>query len=110
MNKFYQPTLDEEVKIKPYSKLISTTDKFGRIKYANPDFCKVSEYSLEELVGKNHNIVRHPDMPKEAFHDMWKSLKRGQAWRGAVENRSKSGRFYWVDVFVTPIFESGDIV
>ena len=90
--------------------VISTTDKRGVITYANPAFCRVAGFSLDELVGKNHNIVRHPDMPSEAFKDLWKNLSSGLPWRGVVKNRCKDGRYYWVDAFVTPIFEKGSLI
>jgi len=90
--------------------LVSTTDLNGRIIYANNEFCAVSGYSLEELVGQHHNIVRHPSMPKGAFGDLWEKLKRGDSWRGMVKNRCKNGDFYWVDAYVTPLYENKTIV
>lgn len=89
--------------------LVSITDLDGRITYANDEFCAVSGYSLDELIGQHHNIVRHPDMPKEAFGDLWQKLKRGDSWRGLVKNRCKNGGFYWVDAYVTPLYEQGKI-
>ncbi len=103
-------TKDEEVKFSDDIELVSITDTSGVIKYANPEFCVVSRFSLDELVGKNHNLVRHPDMPKIAFYDMWSKLKSEQPWRGIVKNRCKDGRYYWVDAFVTPVYESGNLV
>ncbi len=90
--------------------LVSTTDTNSIITYANAEFCRVAGFSSEELIGKPHNIVRHPDMPKEAFADMWGQLKRGKSWRGMVKNRCKNGDYYWVDAFVTPLFENDKIV
>lgn len=104
-----QSVINEEVSFKQGEELVSVTDKRGVIRYVNPAFCRVSGYDESELVGKNHNIVRHPDMPKGAFADMWSKLSAGQAWRGAVKNRCKDGRYYWVDAFVTPVFESGEM-
>lgn len=101
--------IDEEVTFSDNEELVSVTDKRGVIRYANSAFCRVAGFSKEELIGKNHNIVRHPDMPKAAFADMWSKLQSGQAWRGAVKNRCKDGRYYWVDAFVTPLFESGKL-
>lgn len=89
--------------------LVSTTDLNGMITYANPEFCKIAGYSLEELMGQHHNIVRHPNMPKAAFKDMWEKLKRGDSWRGMVKNRCKNGDYYWVDAYVTPLLEGGKI-
>ena len=85
--------------------LVSTTDLRGVITYANDKFCEVAGYTLEELKGKSHNIVRHPDMPKAAFKDLWTKLEAGQSWRGMVKNRCKDGRYYWVDAYVTPLYE-----
>tara|TARA_R110000744_G_scaffold8364_6_gene27883 strand:+ start:2704 stop:4242 length:1539 start_codon:yes stop_codon:yes gene_type:complete len=89
--------------------LVSTTDLNGTITYANPEFCEIAGYSLEELIGQHHNIVRHPDMPKAAFKDLWEKLKRGDSWRGMVKNRCKNGDYYWVDAYVTPLFNNGKI-
>jgi PAS domain S-box-containing protein len=94
----------------PQEQLVSTTDLKGTITYANPEFCKIAGYSLEELIGQHHNIVRHPDMPKAAFEDLWEKLKRGDSWRGMVKNRCKNGDYYWVDAYVTPLFENGKII
>ncbi|MGJ8679831.1 methyl-accepting chemotaxis protein [Paraglaciecola sp.] len=102
-------TTNEEVKFSDSEELVSVTDVRGVIKYANENFCKIAGYSNEELVGKNHNIVRHPDMPKAAFSDLWEKLKVKQAWRGAVKNRCKDGKYYWVDAFVTPLYENGEL-
>jgi aerotaxis receptor len=87
--------------------LVSRTDLKGRITYANPSFVEVSGYTIDELVGKAHNIVRHPDMPPEAFADMWDSLGRGLPWTGLVKNRRKNGDFYWVQANVTPLRNQG---
>jgi methyl-accepting chemotaxis protein len=83
--------------------LLSTTDLDSHIKYANKNFCNIAGYTLDELTGNPHNIVRHPDMPKAAFHDLWKYAKSGQSWMGPVKNRCKNGDYYWVNAFVTPI-------
>lgn len=106
MGKRNQDLIDEEVVFSENDELVSTTDLRGVVTYANDIFCKIAGYSAEELIGKNHNIVRHPDMPKAAFADLWQHLQAGHAWRGAVKNRCKDGRYYWVDAFVTPIYEN----
>jgi len=90
--------------------LVSITDTSGKILYANDDFCNIAGYTLEELVGQHHNIVRHTDMPKAAFADLWLKLKAGRSWRGMVKNRCKNGDFYWVDAYVTPLYENNSIV
>lgn len=105
-----QKIIDEEVTFGEDDELVSTTDVKGRITYANRHFCQVAGYEPQELLGKNHNIVRHPDMPKAAFKDLWSNLQAGHPWRGAVKNLCKDGRYYWVDAFVTPLFENGQLV
>ena len=92
-------------------KLVSKTDTKGVITYANDVFVRVSGYSQEELIGKLHNIVRHPDMPKEAFKDLWDTVKKGRPWRGVVKNYCKNRQdYYWVDAFVVPLVENGETV
>jgi aerotaxis receptor len=89
--------------------LISKTDTKGIITYANDEFVALSGYSREELIGKSHNIVRHPDMPPQAFKWLWDDLKVGKPWRNMVKNRCKNGDHYWVRATVSPIFEGGKI-
>ncbi|MGY0638863.1 MAG: methyl-accepting chemotaxis protein [Paraglaciecola chathamensis] len=101
---------EREVMVEVGEELVSTTDTQGIIQYVNDHFCRVSGFTREELIGQHHNIVRHPDMPKAAFADMWGKLKSNQAWRGAVKNRCNGGGYYWVDAFVTPLFENGQLV
>jgi len=98
---------NNEIILDTKSFLVSETDEKGIIKFANDDYCKYAEYSLQELLGKPHNIVRHPDMPAAAFKDLWETVKSGNKWRGFVKNRSKSGKFYWVFATVYP-FKSCD--
>ena len=83
--------------------IVSKTDLKGITTYANDTFVKISGFSSEELIGKNHNIVRHPDMPPQAFAWLWNTLKDGRPWRGTVKNRCKNGDFYWVDALVVPV-------
>ena len=85
--------------------LVSTTDLKGRILYCNPMFIEVSGYSRDELLGQPHNIVRHPDMPEEAYRDMWQTIASGVPWSAAVKNRRKDGSFYWVMANVTPLMQ-----
>ncbi len=89
--------------------LVSTTDLKGRILYCNPSFIEVSGYEREELLGQPHNIVRHPDMPEEAFADLWRTLKAGRPWTGLVKNRRKNGDHYWVVANATPVLENGSV-
>ena len=87
--------------------LVSETDSKGIIKFANEDFCKIAEYSIDELIGNPHSMVRHKDMPKAAFKSLWDTVQRGETWTGYVKNATKSGGFYWVFATVFP-FESCD--
>ena len=82
--------------------LVSETDAKGTIIFANEEFCKIAEYSSDELLGKPHNIVRHQDMPKAAFKDLWDTVNSGKPWHGFVKNKTKSGGYYWVDAVVYP--------
>lgn len=91
--------------------LISTTDPQSHMTYANQSFCDVAGYSEEELVGKPHNLVRHGDMPKKAFEQLWQYARAGKSWMGIVKNRCKNGDYYWVSAFVTPITdENGQVI
>ncbi|MBI5451443.1 MAG: methyl-accepting chemotaxis protein [Gammaproteobacteria bacterium] len=89
--------------------IVSTTDLKGCITYINDTFTEISGFSAEESVGKNHNVVRHPEMPPAAFADLWATLQAGKSWMGIVNNRAKNGDNYWVDAYVTPIFEHGRV-
>lgn len=93
---------DNEMLLDETSLLVSETDARGVIVYADETFVKYSEYTLEELIGKSHNIIRHPDMPKSAFKELWSNVKSGKVWQGFVKNRTKSGKFYWVYATVFP--------
>jgi len=90
-------------------RIVSTTDLKGTTTYANKDFMAISGFSEEDVVGKNHNVVRHPDMPPLAFADLWSTIKTGKSWMGIVKNRCKNGDFYWVDAFVTPTMDGDSI-
>ncbi|TRW92727.1 methyl-accepting chemotaxis protein [Candidatus Methylobacter oryzae] len=90
--------------------LVSKTDLKGMITYINDDFLRVSGFSRHELVGFPHNIVRHPDMPPEAFADMWQCLQQQRPWTGLVKNRCKNGNFYWVLANATPYYEGDRLV
>lgn len=82
--------------------LVSETDAKGVILFANEQFCRAAEYTEEELIGKPHNLVRHSDMPKIAFKDLWDTVQRGEVWQGFVKNKTKSDGFYWVFATVYP--------
>lgn len=91
-------------------RLISETDLRGIVTTANTAFCEVAGFSQDELVGKSHNLVRHPDMPPEAFADLWRTLQAGERWTGVIKNRCKNGDHYWVKAFVSPVVQDGRIV
>lgn len=99
----------QEYKVNENQNLLSRTNSKGIITYAADAFVEVSGYSREELVGSPHSIIRHPDMPKEAFNDLWQTIKRGENWVGLVKNRRKNGQFYWVRAHVSPIMEKGTV-
>lgn len=104
------PITNHEVTFDQDTKLVSVTDTNSLITDCNDAFIKVSGYTKEELIGQPHNLVRHPDMPPEAFRIMWSFLKAGKPWMGLVKNRCKNGDYYWVDAYVTPITQHGSIV
>ena len=87
--------------------LVSETDVKGIIRFANEDFCKIAEYTLDELLEQPHSMVRHKDMPKKAFKSLWDTVQKGEIWTGYVKNATKSGGYYWVYATVYP-FESCD--
>ncbi len=89
--------------------IVSKTDSKGKLAYFNKQFVDASGFTEAELMGQPHNIVRHPDMPPEAFEDFWTTIKAGMPWAGAVKNRRKNGDFYWVRASATPIWENGQI-
>ncbi|MNM38189.1 Aerotaxis receptor [compost metagenome] len=106
-----QPVTQRERLYPAHQNLISTTDLESRITYANDEFCQIAGFTLEELQGSPHNLVRHPDMPPQAFADMWTHLRQKKSWMGPVKNRCKNGDHYWVNAFVTPIQDaSGKVV
>ena len=89
------------------SSIISKTDKNGIITYVNENFCKTSEYSKEELIGKTHNLVRHPDNPKEVYKDLWNTIKNKKIeWSGVIKNLSKSGKTYYIKTTIKPILDA----
>lgn len=100
----YKDTVDR-------SAIVSKTDKQGIITFVNDKFCEISGYTPDELIGKSHNIVRHPDMPKEMFETLWKTISNAQVWEGIVKNRKKSGEIYWVQTVINPILDiEGNII
>lgn len=102
-----QPVTQKEYPVRTDCAIISHTDASGNLVYVNDEFIEYAGFSHSELIGKPHNIVRHPDMPKEAFRDMWATLKNGRAWQGLVKNRRANGDHYWVKATVTPLSNGG---
>lgn len=100
----YKDTVDR-------SSIVSKTDKRGIITFVNDKFCEISGYSYAELIGMPHNIVRHPDMPKEVFKEMWETILAGNVWEGIIKNRKKDGSAYWVESIINPIRDiNGNII
>ena len=104
------PVTDAERLLEDGKSIVSKTDLQGNITYVNPYFIEISGFEEPELIGAPQNLVRHPDMPREAFADMWATLKAGLPWNGLVKNRCKNGDFYWVQANVTPVRENGQVV
>ncbi|MFT5661117.1 MAG: PAS domain S-box-containing protein [Sulfurimonas sp.] len=96
----------EEYVLKSDDFLVSLTDEKGVILFANDDFCEIAGYSIDELIGKDHNIVRHKEMPRAAFKDLWNTVKRDEIWNGYVKNSTKSGGHYWVYATVYPMYDN----
>ncbi|HEX4918964.1 MAG TPA: PAS domain-containing methyl-accepting chemotaxis protein [Limnobacter sp.] len=101
------PSNGQERLLDPKIPIVTKTDLKGRITYANPAFVEISGFTLDELMGQPHNVVRHPDMPRDAFKDLWDTVRRDEPWKGLVKNRCKDGGYYWVDAYVTPLTQNG---
>jgi len=104
------PVTNREVKLQDHTLIVSKTDLKGVITYVNKDLVDISGFSEAELIGQPHNLLRHPDMPTEAFADLWRDIKDGRPWTGLVKNRCKNGDHYWVRAAVTPLREKGNVV
>ena len=108
--KINEPVTDREIPFPKGTILVSKTDRKGTITYANQAFVAISGFSEAELLGRSHNVVRHPEMPPEAFKDLWDTVHAGRTWTGIVKNRAKNGDYYWVRANVTPVpLANGDI-
>jgi methyl-accepting chemotaxis protein len=105
--KINMPVTQRQVELKDTTRIVSKTDLKGAITFVNDEFLDISGFTEEELFGQNHNIVRHPDMPPEAFADLWATVKAGKPWIGIVKNRCKNGDYYWVEAVVSPVMENG---
>lgn len=104
------PVTQNERRLKDKGRLVSTTDLKGITTFANDAFCEISGFDRDALIGKNHNMVRHPDMPPIAFADLWARIKKGESWIGVVKNRAINGDYYWVDAYVSPVYDGDKIV
>jgi len=98
--------MSKEIILDEFAFLVSETNEKGIITFASDDFCEIAGYSVEELIGKPHNLVRHPDMPKAAFKNLWDTVKDGNIWTGYVKNATKNGDYYWVYATVYPTITS----
>jgi methyl-accepting chemotaxis protein len=107
MNNNNLPVTGREVDVPPGHFIVSRTDMDGRITCVSPDFTRISGFTEQELLGAHHDIERHPDVPREAFEDMWRDLHAGRPWAGVIKNRCKNGDHYWVHGNVAPIVEHG---
>jgi aerotaxis receptor len=110
MIEFTQSEFLVETEVPEDELIISRTDLSGKITYANETFCEISGYSQDEIIGKAHSIVRHPDMPSAAFEDLWNTIKAGKQWKGIVKNIRKDKGFYWVEALVTGVYKNGELV
>lgn len=99
-----------ETNVPEHELIISRTDLTGVITYVNETFAMISGYDANELIGQTHSIVRHPDMPKSVFKDLWETLKRGESWQGIVKNRRKDDGYYWVHADVSGVYKDGKLV
>ena len=90
--------------------IISRTDLEGNITYANEIFCEISGYEVDELIGKPHNIVRHPDMPSVIFSELWEALHNGEQWKGVIKNLRSDKGYYWVEAIVSGVFKDGILI
>lgn len=104
------PTTNTQILMQEGSILVSKTDLDGTITYCNREFIEISGFKQSELIGSHHNLVRHPDMPPEAFADLWATVQSGRPWTGIVKNRCKNGDYYWVQANITPITQHGKII
>jgi PAS domain S-box-containing protein len=104
------PVTQKEIELKEGASIVSKTDLKGVITYINREFLEISGFSESELIGKSHNIIRHPDMPSAAFEDLWRTVKAGKPWNGFVKNRCKNGDHYWVEANVAPIREGKTVI
>lgn len=99
----YAATMDQYI-------IASSTDEYGLIRSVSQAFCDISGYSRAELIGRSHNIVRHPEMKNAVYKEMWQTIRAGQSWQGELKNRKKDGSFYWVEVHIDPLFDAAGAI
>jgi len=104
-----KPTPIDEAYVFDDGLIISTTDLEGIITYTNRKFCEISGYAKEELKGQNHHIIKHPDMPKASFRELWDTIQSGKEWTGVIKNLRKDGKYYWVYAHISPLLSDGEI-
>lgn len=105
-----RPTpLDEEY-LFDQGVIISSTDLKGNITYSNNKFSEISGYTKEELLNQNHNLLRHPDMPKKTFQELWQTIESNKLWTGVIKNLRSDGRYYWVYSSITPTIVDGETI
>ena len=97
--------MNEEIILSKDTMIVSETNEKGIIIYANEDFCKIASYTKNEVIGQPHNILRHEDMPKAAFKDLWEHAKNNKVWKGIVKNKTKHGDYYWVNATVYSVIK-----
>jgi len=98
--------MNKEVVLDKRTMIVSETDSKGNIIYVNSDFCKIAGYTKDELIQQAHSFIRHKDMPKAAFKDLWKTIQSGDIWNGIVKNKTKNGDYYWVNATAFPSKDS----
>lgn len=97
--------MSKEIKLDKNTMIVSETNSKGKIIYANNDFCNISGFTKEELIGQPHSMVRHEDMPKAAFKELWEAVQEGKTWKGIVKNITKDGGYYWVNATAYPVIK-----
>ncbi len=110
MQEFNESQFFVETEVPQDELIISRTDLQGHISYANETFCEISGYTLGELLGKKHSLVRHPDMPSSVFTDLWSTLDKKKQWKGFVKNLRKDKGFYWVEAIVSGVYKNGVLI
>ncbi len=110
MQEFNESQFLVETQVPQDELIISRTDLQGKITYANETFCEISGYTLEELLGKKHSLVRHPDMPSSIFANLWSTLGEKKQWKGFVKNLRKDKGFYWVEAIISGVYKNGVLI